>query len=186
MSVYGPGWAVIDWLIDWLINPLEFFFSIKGHIALDRNLGPGNDTLLMRWDHYGDLYGACPHRQLHTIYGLLNSRVALPTKAYETRSNIVWSYMYDGLCMIIHLTDTWSYTRSCVWWDMLKGMTYCQTSSDFVRHTWIIISVGPCAIGLTPVCKAGGRLCHVHDGLWYDPGATRTATYHMRVEHTNH
>ena len=28
-----------------MINPLQCFFSIEGHIALDRNMGPGYDTL---------------------------------------------------------------------------------------------------------------------------------------------
>ena len=31
-----------------LINLLECFFSIEGHVALDRNSGPGYDTLLLR------------------------------------------------------------------------------------------------------------------------------------------
>ena len=29
-----------------VINPLECFFDIKGHAALDRNLGPWYNTLL--------------------------------------------------------------------------------------------------------------------------------------------
>ena len=32
-----------DWLI-WLMNPLECFFGIEGHVALDRNQGPGYNT----------------------------------------------------------------------------------------------------------------------------------------------
>ena len=66
-----------DWLIDWLINPLECFFGIEGHAALDRNPGPGYNTLLLRLIP-GDLYSACPHRQFHTLPGLLHSRAALP------------------------------------------------------------------------------------------------------------
>ena len=31
-----------------LINPLECFSCIEGHVALDRNPGPGYDTLLLR------------------------------------------------------------------------------------------------------------------------------------------
>ena len=31
----------------YVINPFQFFFGIKGHVALDRNLGPGYDTLLL-------------------------------------------------------------------------------------------------------------------------------------------
>ena len=32
--------------MDDLINLLECFLDIKGNVALDRNLGPGYDTLL--------------------------------------------------------------------------------------------------------------------------------------------
>ena len=31
-----------------IINPLERFFGIKGQVALDINLGPGYNTLLLR------------------------------------------------------------------------------------------------------------------------------------------
>ena len=31
-----------------MIYPLERFFSIEGHAALDRNPGPGYDTLLLQ------------------------------------------------------------------------------------------------------------------------------------------
>ena len=34
-----------------LINPLECFFDIEYHVALDKNPGPGCDTLLPG-DHY--------------------------------------------------------------------------------------------------------------------------------------
>ena len=54
-------------------NPLWCFFSNEGHVALDRNLGPGYDTLLLRMIP-GDLLSACPHRQFHTLPGLLDSR----------------------------------------------------------------------------------------------------------------
>ena len=30
-----------------MINPLKCFFGIRGHVALDRNPGPGYDTLLL-------------------------------------------------------------------------------------------------------------------------------------------
>ena len=44
--------------------------------ALDINPGPGYDTLLLRLIP-GDLLSACPHRQFHTLPGLLDSRAAL-------------------------------------------------------------------------------------------------------------
>ena len=56
-------------LIDWFVNSLECFFCIEGHGALDRNLGPGYNTLLS-WLISADLFSACPHRQFHTLPGL--------------------------------------------------------------------------------------------------------------------
>ena len=58
-------------------NPLECFFGSEGHVALDRNPGPGYDTLLLRMIP-GDLLSAFPHRQFHTLPGLLDSWAALP------------------------------------------------------------------------------------------------------------
>ena len=65
---YGHGW---------LINPVECFFSIKGFVALDRNPGLGYNTLFLRLIP-GDLYSESPHRQFHTLLGLLDSQAALP------------------------------------------------------------------------------------------------------------
>ena len=56
-------------------SPLLCFFGSKGHVALDRNPGPGYDTLLLRMI-LGDLLSAFPHRQFHTLPGLLDSWVA--------------------------------------------------------------------------------------------------------------
>ena len=53
-----------------------FFFGSEGHAALDRTLGPGYNTLLLRLNP-GDLLSACPHREFHTLPGLLDSRAAL-------------------------------------------------------------------------------------------------------------
>ena len=47
-----------------------------GHVALDRNSGPGYNTLLLRLIP-GDLLSACPHRQFNTLPGLLDSQAAL-------------------------------------------------------------------------------------------------------------
>ena len=49
---------------------------MMGHVALDRNLGRGCNTLLLRMIP-GDLLSACPQRQFHTILGLLDSWAAL-------------------------------------------------------------------------------------------------------------
>ena len=57
-----------------MMNPLECLICIEGHVALDRNPGPGYNTLLLRLIQ--DL-SACPHRQFHTLPGLLESPAAL-------------------------------------------------------------------------------------------------------------
>ena len=49
-----------------MINPLKCFYGIKGHAALDGNLGPGYKTLLLRLVPE-DLLSACPHGQFHTL-----------------------------------------------------------------------------------------------------------------------
>ena len=56
---------------------IECFFGSESHVAPDRNPGPGYDTLLLRLIP-GYLLSACPHRQFHTLPGLLDSRAALP------------------------------------------------------------------------------------------------------------
>ena len=63
-------------MINWLIDPLEYFLGIEGHIALDRNLGPGYHTLLLQLIPEV-LYSACPHRQFHSLPGLVDSQALL-------------------------------------------------------------------------------------------------------------
>ena len=58
-----------------LIDLLMCLFGIEGHVALDRNPGPGYNTLLL-WLIPGDLLSACPHRHF-THYPDLNNWVAL-------------------------------------------------------------------------------------------------------------
>ena len=60
-----------------LIHYSAFSAAKAMYVALDRNQGPGYDTLLLRMIP-GDLLSACPHRQFHTLPGLLDSRAALP------------------------------------------------------------------------------------------------------------
>ena len=60
-----------------MINPLYCFIGSDDLVALDINPGPGHDTLLLRLIP-GYLLSACPHRQFHTLPGILDSRAALP------------------------------------------------------------------------------------------------------------
>ena len=71
----------------------------EGHVALDRNPGPGYDTLLLRMIP-GDLLSAFPHRQFHTLPGLLDSWAALPSSypnACVTIQGGSLYHFYDGL-----------------------------------------------------------------------------------------
>ena len=58
------------------VTPILVLLGSKCHVALDRNLGSGYNTILLRLIT-GDLLCACPHRQFHTLPGLLDSRAAL-------------------------------------------------------------------------------------------------------------
>ena len=83
-------------MIDKLINP---FFGIEDHVALDRNPGLGYNTLLLRLIP-GDLFRACPHRQLHTLCSLFDSRATLsnsyPNACMPSREAILYHF-HDGL-----------------------------------------------------------------------------------------
>ena len=74
-------------------------FGSEGHVALDGNPGPGYDTLLLRLIPE-DLLSACPHRQFHTLPGLLDSRAALPNSypsALRAMQGGSSYHFYDGL-----------------------------------------------------------------------------------------
>ena len=80
-------------------NPLLCFFSSEGHVVLDRNPGPGYDTLLLRMIP-GDLLSAFPHRQFHTLPGLLDTWAALPNSnpnACMPMQGGSLYHFYDGL-----------------------------------------------------------------------------------------
>ena len=92
--LYVTGWFGLIWF-----HPLWCFFGSEGHVALDRNPGPGYDTLLLRMIP-GDLLSACPHRQFHTLPGLLDSRAALPysnPKACVPMQGGSLYHFFDGL-----------------------------------------------------------------------------------------
>ena len=75
------------------------FFGSEGHVALDRNPGMGYDTLLLRMIP-GDLLSAYPHRQFHTLPGLLDSWAALPNSypnALRAMQGGSLYHFYDGL-----------------------------------------------------------------------------------------
>ena len=80
-------------------NPLKCFFGSEGHVALDRNLGTGYDTLLLRMIP-GDLLSAFPHKQFHTLLDLLDIWAALPNSypnALRAMQGGSLYHFYDGL-----------------------------------------------------------------------------------------
>ena len=88
------GSSILIWF-----NPLYCFFGSEDHVALDRNPGPGYDTLLLRMIP-GDLLSAFPHRQFHTLPGLLDSWAALPNSypnALRAMQGGSLYHFYDGL-----------------------------------------------------------------------------------------
>ena len=75
------------------------FFGSEGHVALDRNPVPGYDTLLLRMIPE-DLLSAFPHRQFHTLPGLVDSSAALPNShpiASMPMQEGRLYHFYDGL-----------------------------------------------------------------------------------------
>ena len=59
-----------------LLHYSTFSAASEGHVALDRNPGLGYYTLLLQLIT-GYILSAYPHRQFHTLPGLLDSRAAL-------------------------------------------------------------------------------------------------------------
>ena len=53
--------------VNCLNHQFESFFGIESHVALDRNLGPGYNTLLLQLNP-GEINCACPHGQFHTQF----------------------------------------------------------------------------------------------------------------------
>ena len=90
-------------------NPLSCFFGSEGHVALDRNPRMGNKTLLLRMIP-GDLLSAFPHRQFHTLPGLLDSRAALP----NSYPNALRAMQGGSLC---HFYDD-------LWYDPAERRTH--------------------------------------------------------------
>ena len=81
-----------------MINPLKCIFGSKSHVTLDRNPGPGYNDLPLRII-LGDLLSACPHRQFHTLPGLLDSRAPLPNSypnALRTMQGGSLYHFYDA------------------------------------------------------------------------------------------
>ena len=68
----------------------------KGHVALERNLGPRYNILLLHLIP-GDLFSACPHRQFHTLPRLLDNWATLsnsyPNPCVQNRETICTIFM---------------------------------------------------------------------------------------------
>ena len=93
---------IVIWNVHVFNNLLFVWFGFIHYsafsAALDRNPGPGYDTLLLRMIP-GDLLSACPHRQFHTLPVLLDSRAALPNSypnALRAMQGGSLYHFYDG------------------------------------------------------------------------------------------
>ena len=120
-------------------------FGIKVHVALDRNPGPGYNTLLLQ-SIPGDLLSACPHSQFHTLPGLLNSRAAqqTPTLTHASQAgrqfvpflwwSLVWTSQGTNLRPIAWEADTLTTKPSrCVFiWVKLTSCANILYSSSLV------------------------------------------------------
>ena len=71
-------------------------FSSEGHVAQDRNPGPGYNTIPLPLISGYRLYIiACPHSQFHTLTGLLDSRLHCKTPTLRH------AYLYrEAVCTI--------------------------------------------------------------------------------------
>ena len=128
----------------WLINGM--LFDIEGHIALDRNAGPGYNTLLLRF--IPDLYSECPQRQFHTLHGHLHSPVALHN-SWEAvcRLPFLWRSLYIGITLCLYKTG-WVYAGKMAFQysSTEKGGNRARKSRDYFAWRYeihgIIISLG--------------------------------------------
>ena len=98
-----------------MINKLKCFFPIKVHVALDRNPGPGYNTLLLLLIP-GDILSACPNRQFHTLPGLLDSQAALSNSNPDT-------------CVLCR-------EAVCIIFMMVFGMTRQECEPTTYRISW--------------------------------------------------
>ena len=94
-----------------VINPLKCFFDIEGHVALDRNLGPGHSTLLVRMIP-GDLLSACPHRHAvpHTTQPLRQLGCTVKLLPHPVRK------LTQDLLAVVLFTDVECHIRCHLSW----------------------------------------------------------------------
>ena len=118
----------------------------EGHVALDRNPGPGYDTLLLRLIP-GYLLSAFPHRQFHTLTGILDSWAALPNSnpnALRAMQGGSLYHFFDGLWYDPITMDTgsgtpttYSHTDITITMDTETGTptTYNYTDNTITMDT---------------------------------------------------
>ena len=117
----------------------------------------------------GDLLSAFPHRQFHTLPGLLDSWAALPNS-------------YPNACMPMQGGSLYHFYDG-LWYDPAERRTHDLPSE---RRTRYRLSQ-PDTVGLLDSRAAlpnsypsalramqGGSLYHFYDGFWYDPAGRRT------------
>ena len=128
-----------------MINQLQYFFGVKGQVALDWNPGPGYITLLLRLIPR-DLYSVCPHRLFLTLPGLSDSQAALlnPNACVLRR---------EGICTIFVMVFIMTYPGRdpttgldhIIAWQIKMGNITCNHTC---KHTFAftkpaILSISP-------------------------------------------
>ena len=81
-------------------NQLQCFFGCEGHVALDRNPGPGYDTLLLGMIP-GDLLSAFPHRQYVCMYVCMHACMHACMHVCMYGWMDACMYVYNYVCMHI-------------------------------------------------------------------------------------
>ena len=89
-------WGLLKCLVWFDLIHYSAFWQRRPCSTLDRNPGPGYDTLLLRLIP-GDLLSACRHRQFHTLRGLLDSRDTLPNSYPSALRAMQGGSLYHGL-----------------------------------------------------------------------------------------
>ena len=85
---------------------LRMLFSIEDHVALDRNLASGYNNLLLQLI-LGDLKGACPNKEFHTVPSLWHNQILLPNSypkaCMPSREAVCTTFtMIYGIFRLVH------------------------------------------------------------------------------------
>ena len=128
------------------IIPLEWFFGIEGHAALDKNPWPAYSTVYPSDWLY--LCNACPHRQFHIPPSLLHNRNALPNRE-TVYTSFLWYLVWPDRGANLRPT-TWDADTLTTKPDRRGLIDQCNCFVKYIFHVnW---SVTVTKLG-NPCCK---------------------------------